>query len=136
MIGTVSNEDKVSDLIKKYPQTFIWENLDITDIMAIHDVVERSFKKLGYIDVIISNACYGLFGAAEELSDAEIDLIIATNLTGSIQFIKSSLPHLRGQGSERIVQISSYGGQVAFPGNSLYHATKFGIEGFVEAVAQ
>ena len=136
VIGTVRNEAKVADLIEKYPETFICEILDVTDTSAIHEVVECSFKKLGHIDVIISNAGYGLFGAAEELSDAEIDVIIATNLTGSIQLIKSSLPHLRAQGGGRIIQISSYGGQVAFPGNSLYHATKFGIEGFVEAVAQ
>lgn len=71
-----------------------------------------------------------------ELSDAEVDHIIATNLTGSIQLIRSALPHLRGQGGGRIIQISSYGGQVAFPGNSMYHATKFGIEGFCESVAQ
>jgi NAD(P)-dependent dehydrogenase (short-subunit alcohol dehydrogenase family) len=62
--------------------------------------------------------------------------IIATNLTGSIQLVRVSLPHLRGQGGGRIIQLSSYGGQVAFAGNSLYHATKWGIEGFCEAVAQ
>lgn len=50
--------------------------------------------------------------------------------------IKSSLPYLRMQGGGRIIQISSYGGQVAFPANSMYHATKFGIEGFCESVAQ
>ena len=136
VIGTVRSETKVTDLIEKYPETFICEILDVTDTQAIHEVVERSFKKLGHIDVIISNAGFGLFGAAEEFSNAEIDLIIATNLTGSIQLIKSSLPHLRAQGAGRIIQISSVGGQAAFPGGSLYHATKFGIEGFVEAVAQ
>ena len=46
------------------------------------------------------------------------------------------LPHLRAQGGGRIIQISSYGGQVAFPGNSMYHVTKWGIEGFVESVSQ
>jgi NAD(P)-dependent dehydrogenase (short-subunit alcohol dehydrogenase family) len=61
---------------------------------------------------------------------------VATNLTGSIQLIRSALPHLRAQGGGRIIQISSYGGQVAFPGSSMYHATKWGIEGFAESVAQ
>lgn len=79
---------------------------------------------------------HGLFGAAEELTDAQVDHMIATNLTGSIQLIRSALPHLRAQGGGRIIQISSYGGQVAFAGNSMYHATKWGIEGFVESVAQ
>ncbi len=110
--------------------------LDVTDVAAIREVVARSFAQLERIDVIISNAGYGLFGAAEELTDKQIDHIVATNLLGSIQLIRAVLPHLRAQGGGRIIQISSYGGQVAFPGNSMYHATKWGIEGFVESVAQ
>jgi len=95
----------------------------VTDTTAIHEVVDRSFTELGRIDVIVSNAGYGLFGAAEELSDEQVNHIIATNLTGSINLIRASLPHLRAQAGGRIIQISTYGGQVAFPGNSLYHAT-------------
>ena len=108
----------------------------MTDAAAVRDVVDRSFASLGRIDVVVSNAGYGLFGAAEELSDEQVSHIIATNLTGSIQLIRASLPHLRAQGGGRIIQISTYGGQVAFPGNSMYHATKWGIEGFAESVAQ
>jgi len=119
VIGTVRNKEKVSDLMKEYPDTFTCEFLDVTDVPAIHDLVNASFEKFGTIDVIVSNAGYGLFGAAEELSNAEIDHIIATNLTGSIQLIKSALPHMRKQGGGRIIQLSSYGGQVAFPGNSM-----------------
>lgn len=136
VIGTVRSKSKVADLLGKYPDTFTCEILDVTDVPAIHALVERSFEKSGRIDVVVNNAGYGLFGAAEELSDVEVDLIIATNLTGSIQMIRSAIPHLRAQGGGRIIQLSSYGGQVAFPGNSMYHATKFGIEGFCEAVAQ
>ena len=94
-----------------------------------------TFDQVGRVDAIVSNAGYGLFGAAEELSDDQVEHVIATNLTGSITLIRAALPHLRSQGDGRIIQISSYGGQVAFPGNSLYHATKWGIEGFCEAVA-
>jgi NAD(P)-dependent dehydrogenase (short-subunit alcohol dehydrogenase family) len=136
VVGTVRNRGKVADLRERYPETLRVEVLDVTDMAAIREVVERSFAQLGRIDVIVSNAGYGLFGAAEELSDEQIDQIIATNLVGSIQLIRAVLPHLRAQGSGRIIQVSSYGGQVAFPGNSLYHATKWGIEGFVESVAQ
>lgn len=136
VIGTVRNKNKVAGLMEKYPDSFTCEVLEVTDVQGIHKLVDSSFKKFGRIDVIVSNAGYGLFGAAEELSDAEVDHILATNLTGSIQLIRSALPHLRAQGGGRIIQISSYGGQVAFPGNSLYHATKFGIEGFCESVAQ
>jgi len=136
VVGTVRDVGKVADLINRYPEAFHAETLDVTDVAAIRGVVERSFARLEHIDVVVSNAGYGLFGAAEELSDAQIDHMIATNLVGSIQLIRAALPHLRAQGGGRVIQISSYGGQVAFAGNSLYHATKWGIEGFVESVAQ
>jgi NAD(P)-dependent dehydrogenase (short-subunit alcohol dehydrogenase family) len=136
VIGTVRDTRKVTDLIKRYPQAFHAEVLDMTDTAAIRDLVERSFAQHGRIDVIISNAGYGLFGAAEELTDEQVEHIVATNLVGPIHLIRAALPHLRAQGGGRVIQISSYGGQVAFPGNSMYHATKWGIEGFVESVAQ
>jgi len=136
VVGTVRRPEAVADLVERYPDTFRAELLDMTDTPAIHDVVDRSFADLGRIDVIVSNAGYGLFGGAEELTDEQVEHIIATNLTGPIHLIRAVLPHLRAQGGGRIIQISSYGGQVAFPGNSLYHATKWGIEGFVESVAQ
>ena len=136
VIGTVRNTKKVEELITKYPVTFDCRILDVTDVPAVHATVDAAFEKHGRIDVIVSNAGYGLFGAAEELTDAEVDHIIATNLTGSIALIRSALPYLRKQNSGNIIQISSYGGQVAFAANSMYHATKFGIEGFCESVAQ
>jgi NAD(P)-dependent dehydrogenase (short-subunit alcohol dehydrogenase family) len=136
VVGTVRDTGKVADLLERYAEAFHAETLDVTDTAAIREVVERSFARLERIDVIVSNAGYGLFGAAEELSDEQIDRMIATNMVGSIQLIRAVLPHLRAQGGGRIIQISSYGGQVAFPGNSMYHATKWGIEGFVESVAQ
>lgn len=136
VVGTVLNQDKVADLIERFPANFHPQLLDVTDTAAVRAVVERAFAERRQIDVIISNAGYGLFGAAEELSDAQIDQVIGTNLLGPIQLIRACLPHLRAQGHGRIIQISSYGGQVAFAGNSLYHATKWGIEGFVESVAQ
>ena len=136
VVGTVRNIGKVADLIESYPEEFRAQVLDVTDTPAVRAVVNRAFAELGHIDVIISNAGYGLFGAAEELTDAQVEHIVATNLVGPIQLIRAALPHLRAQGNGRIIQISSYGGQVAFAGNSLYHATKWGIEGFVESVAQ
>ena len=136
VIGTVSNTKKVEEMISKYPDTFYYQILDVTDVPAVHATVDAAFAKHSKIDVIVSNAGYGLFGAAEELTDAEVDHIIATNLTGSIALIRSALPYLRKQESGNIIQISSYGGQVAFAANSMYHATKFGIEGFCESVAQ
>src|SRR5690242_1515469 len=134
--GTVRKEGSVDDLTERYGDRLWVARLDLTDRARIRTVVDRAFADLGRIDVVANNAGYGLFGAAEELTDGQIDHIIATNLTGSIQVIRAALPHLRAQGGGRIIQISTYGGQAAFPGGSMYHATKWGIEGFTEAVAQ
>jgi NAD(P)-dependent dehydrogenase (short-subunit alcohol dehydrogenase family) len=136
VVGTVRNTKKVEELIKQYPDRFDCQILDVTDVASVHKTVDEAFARHGKIDVIVSNAGYGLFGAAEELTDEEVDHIIATNLTGSIALIRSALPYLRKQESGNIIQISSYGGQVAYAANSMYHATKFGIEGFCESVAQ
>ena len=136
VVATVRKADVLADLADSHGDRLHVDVLDLTDTAAIRAVVERSFKAVGRIDVVVSNAGYGLFGAAEELSDEEIDRQIATNLTGSIQLIRSVLPHLRAQGGGRIVQLSSEGGQIAYPAFSLYHATKWGIEGFVESVAK
>lgn len=137
VIGTVRTENAgVTALQQQYPATLDVEYLDVTNTSQIRQVVAQAHRKHGQIDVLVNNAGYGLFGAAEELSDHDIDLILATNLTGSIQMIRAVLPIMRQQGGGRILQLSSYGGQVAYPGNSMYHATKFGIEGFCEAVAQ
>ena len=110
-------------------------SLDVTDTPAIQQVTSRAFAEMGRIDVVVSNAGYGLVGAAEELSDEQIRQQIDTNLIGSIQVIRAVLPYLRRQGGGRILQVSSEGGQIVYPDFSLYHATKWGIEGFVEAVA-
>ena len=136
VIGTVRNTKKVEALIAKYPETFDCQLLDVTEIDKVHTFIRDMFEKHGRIDVIVNNAGYGLFGAAEELDEENINKILATNLTAPIFIIHDSLPYLRKQGGGRIIQLSSYGGQVAYAANSMYHATKFGIEGFCESVAQ
>ncbi|WP_407529365.1 SDR family oxidoreductase [Methylobacterium oryzisoli] len=141
VVATVRRPDALAELRSAYPERLHVETLEMTETDGIGTVVDRAFATMGRIDVVVSNAGYGLFGAAEELEDGEIDRQIATNLTGSIQLIRRSLSRMRGQNLDgarrgRIVQISSEGGQIAYPGFSLYHATKCGIEGFVEAVAQ
>ncbi|MFT4510595.1 SDR family oxidoreductase [Caballeronia sp. 15711] len=136
VVATVRRADALADLQHKHGEALSVLKLDLTDIEGMRATVAHAWGQLGRIDVVVSNAAYGLVGAAEELTDTQIDHQIATNLTGSIQFIRAVLPHLRRQGGGRIVQVSSEGGQVAYPSFSLYHATKWGIEGFIESVAQ
>ncbi|WP_213778108.1 SDR family oxidoreductase [Caballeronia sp. dw_276] len=136
VVATVRRESALDDLKHKYNDRLHVLTLDVTDTHAIRSGIAEAFEAAGRIDVVVSNAGYGLFGAAEEVTDEQIDRQIATNLTGSIQVIRAALPHLRAQGGGRIVQVSSEGGQIAYPNFSLYHATKWGIEGFVESVAK
>ncbi|MDT4959104.1 MAG: hypothetical protein QOD31_2903 [Pseudonocardiales bacterium] len=134
--GTVRTLDSVDDLKDKYGELLWLAHLDVTDTAQVQQVVTNAFTDLGRIDVVINNAGYGLFGAVEELSDEQIRHQIDTNLVGSIQVVRTALPHLRAQGGGRIIQISSYGGQATNPGASLYNASKFGIEGFIEATSK
>jgi NAD(P)-dependent dehydrogenase (short-subunit alcohol dehydrogenase family) len=132
--GTVRNLDSVRDLSEKYGDRFWSAQLDVSDIAAIRPVVDAAFGVLGPIDVVVNNAGYGLFGAAEAFTDEQVVHQIGTNLLGSIQVVRSALPHLRAQSPARIIQMSTYGGQAALPGGSMYHASKWGIEGFSEAL--
>ena len=134
--GTVRKLDTMNDLKAKYGEHLWLATLDMTDLPAVRSVVDKAFAELGTIDVIVSNAGYGLFGAAEELSDEQVAHQLATNLFGPIQLIRAALPHLRAQGGGRIIGLSTYGGQAALPGGSLYHASKWGLEGFLDSIAQ
>jgi len=134
--GTLRNLAAADDLKAQFGDRLWLAALDLTHTDAIRPTVNAAWTAMGRIGVVVSNAGYGLLGAAEEVTDAQVRHQIDTNLLGSIQLVRAALPHLREQGGGRILQISSLGGQVAIPGSSLYHATKWGIEGFMEAVTQ
>lgn len=136
VVASVRNRAVLDEMAAKYGDLLQVIVLDLSQSATIKPTIEAAFSQAGRIDVVVSNAAYGLFGAAEELSDAQIERQIATNLTGSIQLIRAAIPLLREQGGGRIVQVSSEGGQITYPDFSLYHATKWGVEGFVEAVRQ
>jgi NAD(P)-dependent dehydrogenase (short-subunit alcohol dehydrogenase family) len=133
--ATVRRPNALAALQAQYAQRLRVAVLDVTDTDAVRAVVNNAFAAMGRIDAVVNNAGYGLFGAAEEVSDAQIRHQLDTNVIGSIQVVRAALPHLRAQGGGRILQVSSEGGQLAYPSFSLYHASKWAIEGFVESVA-
>jgi len=134
--GTVRNLDAMAELKATYGDQLWLARLDLTDLPQIRTVVDRAFADLGRIDVVINNAGYALFGAAEELTDEQVYHQLNTNLLGAIQVSRAAIPHLREQGGGRIIQLSTYGGQATHPGATVYHASKFGIEGFMESLAK
>ncbi len=97
VVATVRREGSLDDLVRRHGEALRVHLLDVSDTAAVRRTVDRAFGDAGRIDVVVSNAGYGTFGAAEELSDEQIDRQIATNLTGSIQLIRASLPHLRSR---------------------------------------
>lgn len=108
--------------------------LDVTDPAQVEATVQRAIA-LHPVDVVFNNAGYGLIGALEAISDEQLTQLVSTNLLGVIRVTKAFLPHLREKQSGRIISTTSIGGLIAFPLYSLYHATKWAIEGWSESMS-
>ena len=108
--------------------------LDVTDKAAVDAAVAEAHSRFGRLDVVINNAGYGHFGAIEEVSEEEARAQIETNVFGALWVTQAALPIMRAQGSGHIIQISSIGGVNAFPNLGLYHASKWALEGFSQAL--
>jgi len=109
--------------------------LDVTDRAAVFAAVAEAHRRFGRLDVAINNAGYGLFGAIEEVSEANARAQIDTNLFGALWVTQAVLPIMRAQGSGHIIQVSSIGGVNAFPTVGLYHASKWALEGFSQSLS-
>ncbi|GII63819.1 short-chain dehydrogenase/reductase [Sphaerisporangium krabiense] len=134
--ATLRDPSRLDELADRHTDRLWRAELDVTDTARMREVVRRAFADLGRIDVVVSNAGHGLIGLAEELTDEQIRRQLDTNVTAPIQLVRAVTPHLREQGGGRILQTSSMGGHIAYPALSLYHASKWAIEGFFEAYAQ
>ena len=134
--ATLRKPAALAELQARHPDRLRTSVLDVRDASAVREAVDTAFSAFGRIDVVVNNAGYGLFGAAEEVTDDQIRDQIDTNVIGSMHVIRAALPHLRAQRGGRILQVSSEGGQMAYPSFSVYHASKWAVEGFVESVAQ
>jgi len=133
--GTARDASTLDDLVTTYGDAFLPLPLDVTDRAADFAAVETAYDAFGRLDVVVNNAGYGHFGFLEEVSEAEARAQIETNLFGAMWVTQAALPYLREQGSGHIIQVSSIGGISAFPGIGLYHASKWGLEGFSQALA-
>ena len=109
--------------------------LDVTQQKTIDEAVNAAIEKFGRIDVLVNNAGYGLVGAIEEPTDAEIAKVFDTNVFGLLRVTRAVLPHMRAAKSGHILNLSSIGGLIATPGLGYYNATKFAVEGLSEALA-
>jgi len=108
--------------------------LDVLDETSIATAVEAGVARFGKIDALLNNAGYGAYGPLEAFPMEKIRRQFDTNVIGLLAVTKAVLPHFRAQGSGVIVNISSIGGQMTFPLGTLYHGTKFAVEGLSEAL--
>ena len=132
VVAAVRRPEALADLAAQSGGRLIAEKLDVTQIDTLAAVAARHPDT----DVLINNAGGAILGAMEELSEAQIRQQLDLNLVSPIYLTRAFLPAMRARKSGAMVYITSVGGRVSFPGGALYHAAKFGLEGFAETVAQ
>jgi NAD(P)-dependent dehydrogenase (short-subunit alcohol dehydrogenase family) len=136
VVATARRPEQLADLVKTYGDQIRTAKLDVTSPEDAKSVVAAAINAVGRLDVVVNNAGYGLTGAFEEMSAEEFEGQIDTNFWGVVYVTRAVLPILRRQGAGHLIQITSTGGRMAVPGLSGYHAAKFAVEGFSEALAQ
>jgi NAD(P)-dependent dehydrogenase (short-subunit alcohol dehydrogenase family) len=136
VVATARKQEAIADLERQHPSRARAVRLDVTDVAQVKAAVQAAIGAFGRIDVLVNNAGYGLLGAVEEVSDAQIRQQFETNLFGLLNVTRAVLPLLREQKSGHILNITSVGGQVSFPIVGMYHGTKYAIEGISESLAK
>jgi NAD(P)-dependent dehydrogenase (short-subunit alcohol dehydrogenase family) len=134
--ATARSIDSLDDLVQTYGDAILPIALDVNDRAADVAAVQQAHEHFGRLDVVVNNAGYGHFGFIEEITEDEARAQLETNLFGALWITQAALPLLREQGSGHIIQVSSIGGISAFPLVGIYHASKWALEGFSQALAQ
>ena len=134
--ATARDTQSLNALVTTYGDAILPLQLDVTDRAADFDAVKKAADHFGKLDIVINNAGYGHFGTIEELTENEVRAQLETNLFGALWVTQAALPILRAQHSGHIIQVSSIGGISAFPGIGAYHASKWALEGFSQALSQ
>jgi NAD(P)-dependent dehydrogenase (short-subunit alcohol dehydrogenase family) len=135
VVATARNIAKLDALVASAPSRVLAVKLDVTKPAEIQPAIDAALARFGGIDYLFNNAGYGVVGALEETSDAELRSVMDTNFFGAVSVTRAVLPVMRAQRSGAIVNISSMGGQMSYEGVGAYSASKFALEGMSEALA-
>lgn len=135
VVATARDLSRLSAIAALAPERVLVHRLDVTRPGEAEEAIKAAIARFGRIDVLINNAGYGIVGAAEETPERELRAQMETNFFGAVGMTKAALPQFRAQRGGAIVNISSLGGQLSYPGFSAYSASKFALEGFSEALA-
>ena len=136
LVATARNVEQVRDLAEGREDKVKGVALDVTKPEQVEAAVQAATDAFGRLDLVVNNAGYGYLAAVEEGEDAEVRAMFETNVFGLIEVTKAALPTLRQQGSGFVVNVSSVGGLVAFPGSGYYAGTKFAVEAISEALSK
>jgi short-subunit dehydrogenase len=132
VIATMRNPENETEL--KQLENVLVAKLDVLDLDSIQKAFEEGIEKFGSIDVLLNNAGYGAYGPLEAFRREKIVRQFNTNVIGLLDVTKTVLPHFRQNKKGIIINISSIGGKMTFPLGSLYHGTKFAVEGISESL--
>ena len=134
VVATARDPQAVLDALPDAGDRLLAVALDVANSAQIAEAVDAAIDRFGRIDVLVNNAGRGLVGAVEETSVDEARAIFDVNVFGLLAVTKAVLPHLRAQRSGLVINLSSVGGFVAWPGWGVYAATKFAVEALSEAM--
>ena len=133
VIATMRTPDKASTDLRNQANVLILR-LDVLDVASIEDAVAATLRAFGGLDVLFNNAGYAIAGAFEAISPEQVQQQFNTNVYGVMNVTRAVLPHFRERKAGLILTTTSVGGHIAFPLYSVYNATKFAVEGFMEGL--
>ncbi len=132
VVATMRNPDDGAELAER--GNVLIAPLDLLDSESITSAVAAGVERFGTLDVLVNNAGYGAYGPLEATPIETVRRQFDVNVFGLVETIQAVLPTMRAQGSGVIVNVSSIGGRMAYPLGSLYHGSKWAVEGLSEAV--
>ncbi|GAA1403855.1 oxidoreductase [Catellatospora coxensis] len=134
VVATARDPQVAEKSLPGFAEQLLAVELDVTSEAQARAAVAAASARFGGIDVLVNNAGRGLLGAVEEASDAEVRAVFETNVFGLLAVTRAVLPVMRARGKGRIVNLSSVGGFVSWPGWGVYCATKFAVEALTESL--
>lgn len=135
LLATARDPQRLNDLVERYGKQVLASPLDVADEAAAKIAVAKAVDVFGRLDVLVNNAGYGDTAPFEQVSSERFRALVETNFFGVVSMTRAAIPIMRKQRSGCILQISSVGGRLATPGGAAYHAAKWAVGGFTEAIA-
>ncbi|ADW67397.1 SDR family NAD(P)-dependent oxidoreductase [Granulicella tundricola] len=135
VVAAARRTEELDPLVAQYGERVKPVTLDVRDETAAKAAVQAAVDTFGRLDVLVNNAGYGQFGPFEQMSGEDFQAVVDTCFYGVVYTTRAALPVMRAQKSGHIFQVSSVGGRMAYAGNSPYHAAKWAVGGFSDAVA-